>query len=152
MDTRRTFLKNAAGGIAGIIGSQTVPAVLADMKEIKIGQLGLGGHNFALHFTRSDATVKNGIRCIPYAFWMTIRMSPHGSPGEDSSVSVRDRKNSSPNRMSSLSNTEITGEASNSHVLPWKPENPYSSTARSPIQLKARRKSSAWRENTMRRL
>jgi len=69
MDTRRTFLKNAAGGIAGIIGSQTVPAVLADMKEIKIGQLGLGGHNFALHFTRSDATVKNGIRCIPYAFW-----------------------------------------------------------------------------------
>ena len=51
MKTRREFLKSAAvGGISGIIAAKTAPAYAKDMKLLKIGQLGLGGHNFALAF------------------------------------------------------------------------------------------------------
>ncbi len=68
MESRCEFLKTAtAGGIAGIIASKTAPAYTADMTLLKIGQLGLGGHNFALQFNRD--IYKDLIRCKPYAFW-----------------------------------------------------------------------------------
>lgn len=67
---RRDFLKNAAAGsIAGLIASRTAPAYASDMKLLKIGQLGLGGHNFALAFKRNYEKYKDIIRCKPYAIW-----------------------------------------------------------------------------------
>jgi len=70
METRRKFLRNAAaGGIAGIVASGIAPAFAQDMKLLKIGQLGLGGHNFALAFKNNYTTYKDIIKCKPYAFW-----------------------------------------------------------------------------------
>jgi len=70
MGTRREFLRNtAAGGIGGILAARTAPAYARDMKLLKIGQLGLGGHNFALAFKHNRAKYKDIIRCKPYAFW-----------------------------------------------------------------------------------
>ena len=47
MKNRREFLKTGVpAGIAGIIASQTAPAFSQNMNIVKIGQLGLGGHNF----------------------------------------------------------------------------------------------------------
>jgi len=70
MVTRREFLKNTAvGGIAGIIAAKTAPVYAQDVKLLKIGQLGLGSHNFALFFKRFHKDYKDIIRSKPYAFW-----------------------------------------------------------------------------------
>lgn len=70
MKTRREFLKSATvGGISGIIATRTAPAYASDMKLLKIGQLGLGGHNFALAFKYQQKKHKDIIRCKPYAIW-----------------------------------------------------------------------------------
>jgi len=70
MGTRRTFLKQSAlGGVAGILAAGTAPAFARDMKLLKIGQLGLGGHNFALAFKSNYEKYKDTIRAKPYAFW-----------------------------------------------------------------------------------
>jgi len=70
MGTRRSFIAGTtAAGIAGIIASKTPPAYAQDMKLLKIGQLGVGGHNFALAFNRHREEYKDIIRARPYAFW-----------------------------------------------------------------------------------
>ena len=70
MRTRREFLINSsAGGIAGIIASGIAPVYAKDMRMLKIGQLGLGGHNFALYFKKFYRDYKNILRCKPYALW-----------------------------------------------------------------------------------
>ena len=70
MDNRRNFIrKTAAGGIAGILGAKNAPAFASDMNLLKIGQLGLGGHNFALAFKHNAEKYKDVIRCKPYAIW-----------------------------------------------------------------------------------
>ena len=70
MVTRRDFIKsNIAGGIAGLTGAGTAPAYIQDMKLLKIGQLGLGSHNFALAFKHNYEKYKDIIRCKPYAIW-----------------------------------------------------------------------------------
>lgn len=70
MEKRREFLKKAAlGGIAGAVAAGTAPAYAQDMGTLKIGQLGLGGHNFALYFNRYRDTYKDILRCKAYGFW-----------------------------------------------------------------------------------
>ncbi len=70
MGTRRSFLKtSAAGGLAGILASGRAPAFAQDMNLLKIGQIGLGGHNFALSFQRHREEYKDIIRAKPYGFW-----------------------------------------------------------------------------------
>lgn len=70
MGSRRSFLKkSAAGGIAGIVASGSAPAFAQDMKLLKIGQLGLGGHNFALAFKNNYDKYKDIIKCKPGGFW-----------------------------------------------------------------------------------
>jgi hypothetical protein len=67
---RRTFLKSAVcSGITGILAAGSAPAFAKDMKLLKIGQLGLGGHNFALSFKRHREEYKDTICARPYAFW-----------------------------------------------------------------------------------
>jgi len=70
MGSRREFLAtSAAGGIAGIVAAKTPPAFAQDMKLLKIGQIGLGGHNFALAFKQHRETYRDIIRARPYAIW-----------------------------------------------------------------------------------
>lgn len=70
MGTRRTFLKtSAATGIAGIVASRTAPAFAQDMKLLRIGQIGLGGHNFALVFKNQLERKREGVCGTPGAFW-----------------------------------------------------------------------------------
>ena len=70
MRTRREFLRSTAlGGIAGIVASKTAPSYAQNRGMLKIGQLGLGGHNFALLFKNYYEKYKDTIRCMPHAFW-----------------------------------------------------------------------------------
>ncbi len=70
MVNRRNFLKRATiCGIAGVLASRTPPAYVQDLKLLKIGQLGLGSHNFALAFKHNYEKFKDIIRCKPYAIW-----------------------------------------------------------------------------------
>ena len=70
MANRRHFLAgSAAGGIAGIIAAGNPPAFAQQPKLLKIGQIGLGGHNFALAFKNNYDKYRDMIRCRPYAFW-----------------------------------------------------------------------------------
>jgi hypothetical protein len=70
MHTRRTFMKNTAiTGIGGILAAKTAPAFAQNLGLIKIGQLGLGSHNFLGRFANPPADVKDKIKCRPYAIW-----------------------------------------------------------------------------------
>ncbi len=70
MTTRRTFLTSATvGGITGILAAGRGPAFAQDRNLLKIGQLGLGGHNFALSFLQHREEYKDIICAKPYAFW-----------------------------------------------------------------------------------
>ena len=70
MVNRRTFITQAGiGGIAGIIAARTSPTIASDTKTLRIGQLGLGGHNFALHFARTRTAGKDGRVLVPYGVW-----------------------------------------------------------------------------------
>jgi hypothetical protein len=67
MDTRRSFIGKAAlAGIAGIAAAKTAPVYAQNMGKIKIGQLGLGSHNFTGRFTNQT---DNKIKPFPYAVW-----------------------------------------------------------------------------------
>jgi len=68
MKSRRRFLySTAAGGIAGIVAAGKAPAFAVETGLLKIGQLGLGGHNFALVFARDS--YRSVVKARPYAFW-----------------------------------------------------------------------------------
>ncbi|MFA6470695.1 MAG: Gfo/Idh/MocA family oxidoreductase [Candidatus Latescibacterota bacterium] len=70
METRRSFMGKAAlAGIAGIVASKTAPAFAQNMGKIKIGQLGIGSHNYVGRFTNPPADMKDKVRCYPYAIW-----------------------------------------------------------------------------------
>lgn len=70
METRRSFLGKAAlTGIAGIVASKTAPAFAQNMGMMKIGQLGLGSHNFLGSLTNPPADMKGKVKCRPYAVW-----------------------------------------------------------------------------------
>ena len=70
MKNRREFLKTGvSAGIAGIIVSQTAPAFSQTMGMVKIGQLGLGGHNFLKPLKNPPKIFKGKVRCKPYAVW-----------------------------------------------------------------------------------
>lgn len=73
MVTRREFLKtNTAAGLTGILAGRVAPAYVPDMGLLKIGQLGLGSHNFALAFKDNYEKYKDIIRCKPYAIWHDV--------------------------------------------------------------------------------
>ena len=70
METRRSFMGKAAlAGIAGIAASRTAPAFAQNMGMIKIGQLGLGSHNFLGAFVNPPADMKGKVKARPYAVW-----------------------------------------------------------------------------------
>ncbi|MFC1607867.1 Gfo/Idh/MocA family protein [Candidatus Latescibacterota bacterium] len=70
MKTRRVFVKQSTQlGIAGILSTFKAPAFARDMKMVKIGQLGLGSHNFTSQFKSPAAKYKSTIKCRPYAVW-----------------------------------------------------------------------------------
>jgi len=70
METRRSFIGKAAlTGIAGIVTAKTAPAFAKNMGKIKIGQLGLGSHNFLGRFVNPPAEMKSKVKCRPYAVW-----------------------------------------------------------------------------------
>lgn len=70
MESRREFLKAAsAGSVAAIIASKKAPAFSQDMGMVKIGQLGLGGHDFLKPFKYPPKSFKGKVRCKPYAVW-----------------------------------------------------------------------------------
>jgi len=63
-------MRNSAyAGIAGIVAAGRAPAFAADMKTVKIGQLGLGSHSFLGRFTNPPEEFKGKVRCKPYAVW-----------------------------------------------------------------------------------
>jgi hypothetical protein len=69
MESRRSFLKATAAGIAGVIASRTAPAFAQQMGMLKIGQLGLGSHGFVGSFVNPPAEWKGKVKCRPYAVW-----------------------------------------------------------------------------------
>ena len=70
MKNRREFLKESViGGIAGIIAAQKGPVFAQDLKMIRIGQPGLGSHNFVSSFNNPPAKFKGISKCKPYAVW-----------------------------------------------------------------------------------
>jgi predicted dehydrogenase len=70
MKTRREFFKaGVSAGIVGIIASRTAPAFTQDMGMVKIGQLGMGGHDFLRPFKNPPKIFKGKVRCKPYAVW-----------------------------------------------------------------------------------
>ncbi|MFC1607997.1 Gfo/Idh/MocA family protein [Candidatus Latescibacterota bacterium] len=70
MKTRRGFIKGSlAGGITGIIASQTPPSFAQDMNKVKIGQLGLGSHGFVDSFNKPPEKYKNDVKVTNYAVW-----------------------------------------------------------------------------------
>ncbi|MFC1574186.1 Gfo/Idh/MocA family oxidoreductase [Candidatus Latescibacterota bacterium] len=63
-------MKNSAiTGIGGILAAKTAPAFAQNMGMVKIGQLGLGSHNFLGRLARPPADMKDKIKCRPYAVW-----------------------------------------------------------------------------------
>ena len=70
METRRTFIQKAGiSGISGILATGQAPVFAQDIKEFKIGQIGLGSHGFAARFKNPSPKYKDIIRCKPYAVW-----------------------------------------------------------------------------------
>lgn len=70
METRRSFMGKAAlAGIAGIVASKTAPSFAQNMGKIKIGQLGIGSHNFVGRFNNPPEDMKSKVKCFPYAVW-----------------------------------------------------------------------------------
>ena len=70
METRRTFLGKAAlTGISGIVAAKSAPSFAQNVGKIKIGQLGLGSHNFLGRFNNPPEEMKGKVKCLPYAVW-----------------------------------------------------------------------------------
>jgi len=70
MNTRRDFIgKSSVLGIAGILASGKAPAFAQDLNMVKIGQLGLGSHNFTARFKNPAAKYNGRVKCRPYAVW-----------------------------------------------------------------------------------
>lgn len=70
MPTRRSFMKGTAlASLAGIIASRKAPALIQDLKLLKIGQIGLGSHSFAGRFRNPGEKYKGVIGCRPYIVW-----------------------------------------------------------------------------------
>jgi len=70
METRRSFIGKAAlAGITGIVATKTAPAFAQNLGMIKIGQLGLGSHNFLGRFLNPPDDMKGKVKCYPYAIW-----------------------------------------------------------------------------------
>ena len=70
METRRSFMGKAAlTGIAGIVAAKNAPAFAQNMGMIKIGQLGIGSHNFLGRFLNPPEGMKGKVKCRPYIIW-----------------------------------------------------------------------------------
>ena len=70
MGNRRNFFKTVVlGGITSIVATHKPPAFAKDMGLLKIGQLGRGSHDFVSRFKAPPESLKEKIRCKPYAVW-----------------------------------------------------------------------------------
>jgi len=69
MTTRRNAMSETAGGLAGILAWRTPPAFAQDNSKLKIGQLGLGSHNFVKSFNNPPQEFSGPVKCRPYAVW-----------------------------------------------------------------------------------
>ncbi len=70
MTKRREFvLKSGHIGMAAVLASRKAPVFAQDMKKVKIGQLGLGSHNFTARFRNPAEKYRDSIKCRPYAVW-----------------------------------------------------------------------------------
>lgn len=70
MDNRRAFMGKAAlTGIAGIAAAQKAPSYAKNLGMVRIGQLGLGSHNFLGRLTNPPDEMKGKVKCRPYAVW-----------------------------------------------------------------------------------
>lgn len=70
MNIRDTYLRNgAAAGIAAIVAAGKAPAQTRDTGMIRIGQIGLGGHNFLASFTHPPKMFKGKVRAKPHMIW-----------------------------------------------------------------------------------
>lgn len=69
MQTRRVFMKTSSLGAVALVSGNRAPAFIQDMKKMKIGQLGLGSHNFLGRFANPPSDFKEEVRCKPYAVW-----------------------------------------------------------------------------------
>lgn len=69
MEEQGKTLHTAAAGIAGIAAARTAPAVARDRGVIRIGQIGLGGHDFLRPFNNPPKSFTGKLRCKPYMVW-----------------------------------------------------------------------------------
>ncbi len=70
MDKKDNILhKGAAAGIAGILAAGKAPALPRDPGMVRIGQIGLGGHDFLRTFTNPPKLFKGKVRAKPYMIW-----------------------------------------------------------------------------------
>jgi predicted dehydrogenase len=69
LHTRREFLEQSSTGIAGILAAGAAPAFAQDSGIVKIGQIGLGSHDFLRSFANPPKSFKGKVRCIPYGVW-----------------------------------------------------------------------------------
>ena len=72
MESRRSFMRKTATGIAGIVAARSAPAFARDMKLLKLSKLGLGSHNFLSYFKSPPKAFKDTLKCKPYGVWDDI--------------------------------------------------------------------------------
>jgi len=61
--------KASLAGITGILATKTAPVFAQNSGMIKIGQLGLGSHNFLGRLLNPPDDMKGKVKCRPYAVW-----------------------------------------------------------------------------------